>query len=71
MVEIEIGVLRTQCLDRQIDNQDLLVSEVAAWERRRNDSGERINWMFSTDKAREKLAKAYPKILTKESKPLR
>ena len=61
MVEIEIGVLRGQCLDRRIDNQDLLVSEVAAWERRRNDSGERINWMFSVDKAREKLAKAYPK----------
>ena len=70
MVEIEIGVLRGQCLDRRIDNQDLLVSEVAAWERRRNDSGERINWMFSVDKAREKLAKAYPKLETKESKSL-
>jgi hypothetical protein len=31
MVEIEIGVLRTQCLDRRIDNQDLLISEVVAW----------------------------------------
>ena len=67
MVEIEIGVLRTQCLDRRIDSQDLLASEVAAWECRRNESGERINWMFSTEKAREKLAKAYPKIKTKES----
>jgi hypothetical protein len=26
-----------------------------------------INWMFSTEKAREKLAKAYPKIESKES----
>jgi len=67
MVEIEIGVLRTQCLDRRIDNQDLLVSEIAAWEKRRNDSGERINWMFSTEKAREKLAKAYPRLEAKES----
>jgi len=67
MVEIEIGVMRTQCLDRRIDNQDFLVSEVAAWERRRNNSGERINWMFSTEKAREKLAKAYPKPEAKES----
>jgi len=71
MVEIEIGVLRTQCLDRRIDNKNLLVSEVAAWEKRRNASGERINWMFSTEKAREKLGKAYPKPETKESKPLR
>jgi transposase len=67
MVEIEIGVLRTQCLDRRIDNKDFLVSEVAAWEKRRNASGERINWMFSTEKAREKLGKAYPKLEAKES----
>ena len=67
MVEIEIGVLRTQCLDRRIDNQDFLTSEVAAWEQRRNDSGERINWMFSTEKARVKLAKAYPPLQAKES----
>jgi transposase len=67
MVEIEIGVLKTQCLNRRIDNQAFLVSEVAAWEKRRNDSGERIRWMFSTEKAREKLAKAYPAIEAKES----
>ncbi len=42
MVEIEIGVLRTQCLDRRIDNQDLLISEVAAWGLRRNGSADRI-----------------------------
>ena len=67
MVEIEIGVLRTQCLDRRIESQHRLVSEIAAWEIRRNASGDRINWMFSTEKAREKLAKAYPKLTSKES----
>ena len=67
MVEIEIGVLRTQCLDRRIESQDRLVSEVAAWQIRRNASGDRINWMFSTEKARAKLAKAYPKLTSKES----
>jgi transposase len=60
MVEIEIGVLRSQCLDRRIDNRDLLVSEIAAWERQRNKSGARINWMFTSEKARAKMAKAYP-----------
>ncbi|WP_459203566.1 IS630 family transposase [Ralstonia pseudosolanacearum] len=60
MVEIEIGVLRSQCLDRRIDCRDRLSSEVAAWEQRRNASSARINWMFSTETAREKLAKAYP-----------
>ena len=67
MVEIEIGVLRAQCLDRRIDSQDLLVREVAAWQARRNASGARINWMFSTQQAREKMAKAYPKPAAKES----
>jgi transposase len=61
MVEIEIGVLRTQCLDRRIDNRKHLVSEVAAWERQRNDSRARINWMFTAEKARQKLARAYPR----------
>jgi transposase len=67
MVEIEIGVLRTQCLDRRIESRDLLAREVAAWERRRNTSGARINWMFSTEQARTKMARAYPKPTLKES----
>jgi transposase len=60
MVEIEIGVLRSQCLDRRIDNKDQLKLEVAAWERQRNASGARIKWMFTTDKARAKMGKVYP-----------
>src|SRR3954466_10344751 len=32
MVEIEIGVLRGQCLDRRIGARDCLVSKIAAWE---------------------------------------
>jgi transposase len=73
MVEIEIGVLRSQCLDRRIDNKDQLKLEVAAWERQRNASGARIKWMFTTDKARAKMGKAYPQpacvgeVLAKES----
>ena len=54
MVEIEIGVLRGQCLDRRIGERDKLVSEIAAWERQRNNAGARINWMFSTEKASTK-----------------
>jgi transposase len=60
MVEIEIGVLRTQCLDRRIDNRLLLEKEINAWQRARNHSRARIQWMFTTDKARAKMARAYP-----------
>jgi hypothetical protein len=60
MVESEIGVLRSQCLDRRIDDKETILTEVAAWEKRRNAEGARIQWMFTTEKAREKLRKAYP-----------
>ncbi|HTS51604.1 MAG TPA: IS630 family transposase [Bryobacteraceae bacterium] len=60
MVEIEIGVLRSQCLDRRIDSRQKLVTEIAAWERQRNKSAARIKWMFTAEKARAKMARAYP-----------
>ena len=60
MVEIEIGVLRSQCLDRRIDTREQLASEIAVWERQRNASGARIKWMFTTNKARVKMGRAYP-----------
>jgi len=66
MVEIEIGVLRGQCLDRRIGERALLVSEIAAWQQHRNASGARVKWKFTTEKARDKLARAYPNTV-KES----
>jgi transposase len=60
MVEIEIGVLREQCLDRRIGDRRVLEREVSAWERSRNASGARIKWMFTTERAREKMAGVYP-----------
>ena len=73
MVEIEIGVLRSQCLDRRISTIERLASEIAAWERQRNTSGARIKWMFTSAKARAKMGRAYPepaavpKLKTKKS----
>jgi hypothetical protein len=60
MAEIEISVLHGQCLDRRIGARDVLNAEIDAWERQRNASGARIHWRFTTDKARGKLARAYP-----------
>ena len=61
MVEIEIGVMVKQCLDRRIAEKATLVSEIAAWERRRNREGARIRWMFTVERAREKMGCAYPR----------
>jgi transposase len=68
MVEIEIGVLRGQCLDRRIASKQKLVAEIAAWERQRNASRARIKWMFTTDKAREKMGRAYPRPALHQTK---
>ena len=69
MVEIEIGVLKGQCLDRRIDNPEELEREIAAWERRRNAAGARVKWMFKTEKARAKMGRAYPKPAAKLDQP--
>lgn len=60
MVEIEIGVLKSQCLDCRIEDRDPLESEVQAWERERNRAKAQIRWMFTTEKARSKMGHAYP-----------
>ena len=60
MVEIEIGVMVRQCLNRRIAAKATLVSEIAAWDRRRNAERAGIDWMFTVERAREKLGRAYP-----------
>jgi transposase len=69
MVEIEIGVLKGQCLDRRIDDRVELEREIAAWQRRRNAAGARVKWMFTTEKARAKMGRAYPKPTAKLDQP--
>jgi hypothetical protein len=51
----------------RIESSDRLVAEIDVWQSQRNQSGARINWMFSTDKARTKMARAYPDPSLKES----
>jgi len=68
MVEIEISVLASQCLDRRIDSYTRLVAEIAAWEKRRNADRARVNWMFTTEKARAKMGRAYPKPTAKSDR---
>ena len=60
MVEIEIGVLGAQCLDRRIESIKQLAAETAIWEQQRNAVAARVKWMFTTDKARAKMGRAYP-----------
>ena len=61
MVEIEIGIMVRQCLDRRIPDKKILISEIAAWERRRNAEAVTIRWMFTVERAREKMGRVYPR----------
>jgi hypothetical protein len=60
MVEIATGVLRAHCLDRRSAERERPVCAIADWERQRNAAGACTKWMFTTDRARTKLSRAYP-----------
>jgi hypothetical protein len=60
MAEIELGVLRGQCLDRRIPDFPTLTSEVTAWQSARNAAQVKVNWQFTTADARVKLNRLYP-----------
>jgi hypothetical protein len=59
MAEIEIGILDKQCLNTRIASEDKLVTEVTAWQKRRNHQRKTIDWTFTREKADRKLKKYY------------
>jgi hypothetical protein len=62
MAEIELSVLKGQCLDRRIPDMVTMQTEIAAWEKDRNNSARKINWQFKTSDARIKLKRLYPNL---------
>ena len=64
VAEIELNVLMGQCLSRRIDDIGEVRSEVAAWQRHRNNLEATVNWQFTTEKARVKLRRLYPTLDT-------
>ncbi len=62
MAEIEIAALAKQCLDRRIQSISIMKREVKAFEKKRNRKKIKIQWRFTTPKARVKLQKHYQKL---------
>jgi hypothetical protein len=62
MAETEINILKSQCLNRRIESRERMATEVAAWEKRRNEQKARIHWTFTVAAARQKMRKCYPSI---------
>ena len=62
VAEIELSVLKGQCLDRRIADMETMRTEIAAWECDRNNSTKKIDWQFTTQDARVKLKRLYPNL---------
>ena len=62
MAEIELSVLKGQCLDRRIAEMAIMQKEVATWEDDRNNGLRTIDWQFTTSDARIKLKRLYPNL---------
>ena len=60
MVEIELSALATQCLNRRLPTAAAVAAETAAWAAARNAARATVDWRFTTDRARAKLAAHYP-----------
>jgi hypothetical protein len=62
LAESELSVLSGQCLDRRIPDKQILIDEVAAWERSRNKDHAKADWHFTASAARVKLKRLYPSL---------
>ena len=62
VAEIELSALKGQCLNRRIPSIEQMGKEVAAWQVDRNNRDAKIDWQFTTQDARIKLKRLYPKL---------
>lgn len=62
MAEIELNVMHGQCLNRRIDNIEIVKSETLAWQEHRNNNGAKVSWQFTSEDARIKLYRLYPTL---------
>jgi hypothetical protein len=60
IAEIELSALTRQCLDRRIDDLDVLNTELTAWQNTTNADQRQVLWHFTTSDARTRLRHLYP-----------
>ena len=61
IAEIELSVLKRQCLAVRIDCIEKMRAQVMAWNNDRNNRQIKVDWHFKTVDARIKLKRLYPK----------
>ena len=60
IAEIELGVLKRQCLSGRIDRIEKVRSKASVWNDDRNSRRSKVDWQFRTSDARIKLKRLYP-----------
>ena len=63
IAECELSVLSRQCLSRRIPQRQTIADESHVWTTARNARQVGVDWQFTTDNARSKLKRLYPKIV--------
>ena len=62
IAEIELSVLKRQCLPERVPDIELMRQMVYVWNSERNTRQTTVDWQFTTDDARVKLKRLYPKL---------
>ena len=62
VAEIEQSVLARQALSRRIPDRETMQRRTTAWQEERNAEEATVDWQFTTEEARIKLKRLYPKI---------
>jgi len=62
IAEIELSVLKRQCLAGRIADIETMRAEAKIWNEDRNNQQTKVDWQFKTKDARIKLKRLYPKI---------
>lgn len=61
VAEIELSVYKRQCLPERIPTLEEMRALTYAWNENRNSRQTKVDWQFSTENARIKLKRLYPK----------
>ena len=63
VAECELSVLSRQCLSRRISRSQTIAEASHVWATARNARQIGVDWQFTTDNARTKLKRLYPKVV--------
>lgn len=64
IAECELSVMTRQAMSERLASESKVCDRATAWSTERNERQTGVDWQFTTDKARTKLKRLYPKSET-------